>query len=78
MSGLDHGTRRSRRGPDGKPAVVGGTVNIQARVVEAALQAMKNAHGIWRMLCSLCNVPVWAKDLKQRYIFANRAVVRRC
>lgn len=69
-----------RRGPDGKPAVVGGAaVNIQARKeVEAALQASEErSRHLAVMLRSLCdNVPdmIWAKDLNQRYIFANRAV----
>lgn len=72
-----------RRGPDGRPKVLGGAaVNLQARKeAEAALHASeRQARHLAGMLRSLCdNVPdmIWAKDLDKRYIFANRAVCER-
>ncbi len=64
----------------GLPAVLGGAAfNIQARKqAEAALTASEQtSRHLANMLRSLCdNVPdmIWAKDLDNRYIFANRTM----
>jgi len=69
-----------QRGAEGQPALaVGTSINITSRKqIEAAMRVSeersRNLASLLRLMCD--NVPdmIWAKDLENRYLFANKAV----